>query len=109
LGLVIQCRISPEDFGLSDLNVGIYFPGDDEENPSVRAVLPVSKVDAEIQAQRPSIEAKISSIEVGTHILLAPVTLKQRGRIRVRAERDGGSIKLGSLRIERAPTRAPAP
>jgi hypothetical protein len=102
LGIVIQCRISPDDLGAGDMNVGIFFPGDDSENPSVRAVLPVSKVSPIAEAQRPKPDAKISSVEISTHILLAPVIFKQSGRIKVRAEGPRGPIKLGTLRIERA-------
>jgi len=100
-GLAIHYRVDFDDARLGDVSVNIFLPGDGEREPSVQAVIPVSKM---IVENDPASAVGDTFREFGFNVILAPLTLKERGRVRVRAVGGAGVIKLGSIRVERGPT-----
>ena len=79
------------------VEVRVYMPGDQDDTPSVSALLPGGFRDEipviEEYAQADSIVSMIA------YLNLSPIEIRQEGLIRVRAYRNDDEIRLGSLRV----------
>jgi hypothetical protein len=84
----------------------IFLPGDPDDAPTIKGDLAMDDVvgdpDLAKRFERPGLPA-VKYAHVGMHIVSAPMILKSEGQIRVVAIREGGEIRLGSLRVMQAP------
>ena len=85
------------------VEIRVYFPGDADDNPRVKAALPAdfrSAVPA--NEDTPQTDAMVS---MTFYLNLSPVELNAAGVIRVRAYRGDDEIRLGSLRVKFNPAQ----
>jgi len=75
----------------------LYLPGDDPASPAIRVPLPVEEMRAGPIPSDPEADDPLIGCKVA--VQMAPVLLKQEGRIKVRAYRGDDEIRLGSLLI----------
>lgn len=84
--------------------VRLYLPGDDSNQPSLTCELPPIPPEAYQMIERsklPDDEEVPKLVLMNAAFVLAPMILRQPGRIKVRAQyREGVIIKLGSCRVE---------
>lgn len=94
--LAVRYRVAFDDDRLEDVQVAVFLPGD-EEKPSVAATIPISRMlDATDSGAKPAGAFR----EFHANIVLAPLTLKQKGKISVRARGGAGVIRLGALNVD---------
>ena len=98
-GLAVSYRVYLDDARLEEVTLAVYLPGDEDGNPSIKGAIPISEMVA--KADPPS-RGGDTFREFQVVIVASPLTLKQSGRIKVRAIGGAGVIKLGSLRVEQA-------
>ena len=94
LALSIRYRIALDDARLEDVNISLFLPGDGEDKPSLMTAIPISEM---IKTMGPPASPGDQFREFGANIVLGPLTLKEKGRICVRAVGGAGQVKLGSL------------
>jgi hypothetical protein len=76
----------------------IYIPGDTEEKPSF--TIPIEwPEDTPQQSDMP--EDKIRQVKM--QFVLTPIVFKEPGRIRVRMDKMGTIVKLGSMKVQQGP------
>jgi hypothetical protein len=101
--LSVHYRIAFDDDRLDDIHLAVFLPGDEESKPSITAIIQVPKlIDSDVQGETPGETFR----EFNANFVLAPLTLKEKGKIRVRAEGGAGIIKLGALNIDHRPELA---
>ena len=102
-GLLITYS-EPIDAYSGDIDIHIYLPGDAEiGEPAFKKTIPRSEI---LKIPRPSsdtIEKEDVKLTVRMPLVMSPIVLREEGLIKVRAVCDGETIKLGTLRIEKAP------
>jgi hypothetical protein len=103
LALSIRYRIALDDLRLENVNIKVLLPGDEEGKPTVDAEIPITEVIANMDP--PTLPGDAFR-EFVTNIILAPVTIKEKGRLRVRATGGAGTINLGTLHIDLQPAKA---
>lgn len=99
-GLTTIIRLNPQKLPRS-LKLQIYFPGDDDNHPTIENPVPIDKMS--IQAE-PSFSNEPDAQEVISltmHLRLSPLQIKQAGWIKVRAIYGRKKIRLGALLIRR--------
>jgi hypothetical protein len=93
------------------LTIKVFLPGDSDDVPSIAGEISIDELRkiraASVQASNESDGVKYSSLT--TYLFFAPLVLNREGLIRVRAFCGDDVIKMGALKIERAPTSPPAP
>ncbi len=93
----INYRIFRGDTRLNDIDLKIFLPGDDDANPSVATVIPVSEIFAEIDTPT---SAESSFAQISFSVILSPMILKEAGKIKVRGTGGAGLLKLGTLKVQ---------
>lgn len=96
LGMRISYSERPNE-STEPVEIRIYLPGDSEESPWYRVSLPREQMQA-VQSLLADSDAE-NLITTLFHINSPVLTIKQEGRIRVRAYRGDTEIRIGSLRI----------
>ena len=86
-------------------SIQIFMPGDRDEQPGMTADLPVDDIR---KMPVPALGTELGLpppefLSLGMQVAFAPLQLKNPGVIRVTANRGGEKIRLGSLRVLRAP------
>lgn len=89
------------DESTEPVELRIYLPGEEEDAPSFKVSLPIEQM----RAIRPPGETSYPDqlMHMGINWIVAPLEIKDTGRIRVRAYRGDLEIKLGTI-----PVNAPA-
>jgi hypothetical protein len=88
--------IEPREFAASEnLIIRAYLPGDNEDHPSAQAEVSITKAKEENGQVQPD-----HLVNIRAFIMLSPMTIKETGKIKVRAIRNNETIKLGTLRID---------
>lgn len=102
LGLFITYSEAMSD-APTNMALKVYFPNDPEDKPSF--IVPVEWPE-DASTQNPAPDTTIRQIKM--QFVLSPVVLKEPGRIKVRMEKQGSIIKLGSLKLiagQQSPTQ----
>lgn len=114
---VVATLYEPRSMALArtwNVVVRLFLPGDSENQPTLAAELPpisreiIAKMD---QSMLPEDEDVPKLVAMNAGFVLAPMTLRQVGRIKVRATyKEGMVIRLGTCRVDLAqaqPTVSP--
>jgi hypothetical protein len=88
--------------------VRVFLPGDDPVSPSFFMEIPPAheQIEAIFQVhsalgEDPDVPPTLQSF---MSLVLAPMNLKEAGRIKVRADYNGTLLRLGAMRVEQQPT-----
>jgi hypothetical protein len=90
-----------------NVTLNVHLPGDEDGKPTIAAMIPPVPKEASDQVSSSSLPddpdvPKVMVMSAG--FILAPLMLKEPGRIKVRAiYKDGGILRLGNVRVEQAP------
>jgi hypothetical protein len=96
LGIVIS-YFERRGESVDPIRLEVYLPGDEDGKPSITTDIPHDNFRNIPESNDPDAEdVRINAI---FHMVLSPVNIIKKGRIRVRAVRGEDIIKLGSLRI----------
>lgn len=88
------------------LTLQVFLPGDSDEAPSIVAQAPIE----EMRKQMPppiGVEDMSTYASLQAVVILTPATIKHPGLIRVRALCGDNLLKMGALKIEKAPQNPP--
>jgi hypothetical protein len=89
------------------LELMLFLPGDDEETPSIRSIIPHEE---HLTARKLAVENGNKVISMVAPVILAPFAINVFGEIRVRMKRgDDEIVRLGALRIVPQPAANTSP
>jgi len=94
--------IQPVSAELGEVEIQIWFPGDADDQPSARGMLPYNK-DQQIPLPDGAEQSDDTVCRMEGIIIFAPLILRGEGKIKVRAKRGDEITKLGTLFVRRAP------
>lgn len=108
----IQITVSQrKELFTPNMTLQIFLPGDPDQKPSIESSFE-EKSDGDVAAQveassPPTDESAREFIAMHANFIAAPLKLVQPGAIKIRAVIGGRVLKVGALRILRAPPGAP--
>ena len=82
-----------------DVTIGIYFPGDPKDAPSMKIDLPIQEMRSKSPDSKLLEAAQDLVITIIFHFVMENLSLKEEGHIKVRAYRGDLEVRLGTLTV----------
>lgn len=101
LGLVIIYSETRDPPSSGPVTFKIFMPGDEDDSPSIKGEFPMDE--ARQYPSDPNVPAQDKRLTVTLRLVLSPVVLHQEGYVKVRAYTENAEVRLGTLKVVRAP------